>query len=171
MGEALSASSLAGWESRPTSDHQLSNSFATHPPSLLKNSEKDEFHQLSTRLSSSNLVSKCREIEWFPFPYRSRTIMPIVHEIDFCLFSLVPRHSASIKGGAWQKQNGGMSACWLVPPLRVAMHGWRLWPVTVLSGFPSCSPWSAWGLPIRWSPCHRDRSSGKSSCRPDRCGR
>ncbi len=26
-------SSLAGWESRPTSAHQLSNCFATHPPS------------------------------------------------------------------------------------------------------------------------------------------
>jgi len=33
VGEELSASSLAGWESRPTSDHQLSNCFATHPPS------------------------------------------------------------------------------------------------------------------------------------------
>ncbi len=154
-----------------TKDEELEQLRAEKTASLLKNSEKDEFHQLSTRLSSSNLVSKCREIEWFPFPYRSRTIMPIVHEIDFCLFSLVPRHSASIKGGAWQKQNGGMSACWLVPPLRVVMHSWRLWPVTVLSGFPSCSPWSAWGLPIRWPPCHRDRSSGKSSCRPDRCGR
>jgi hypothetical protein len=33
VGEGLSASSLAGWELRPTSVHQLSNGFVTHPPS------------------------------------------------------------------------------------------------------------------------------------------